>query len=404
MMNNSNNLLRIAFVHPDLGIGGAERLVVDAAVALQECGHHVDVFTSHCSPTHCFEEARDGTLNVSVWGDWIPRNVFGAFHLVFAVLRMLWVTLRLFFQHRHEYDVIVCDQVSYTIPLLRLTRAKILFYCHFPDKLLVKPGSWLKSLYRMPLDWIEEKTTACADLILTNSQFTSSIVRKHFPSLQHYNLQVLYPTTLVAPTEQGNGKDTLPVELEGDACFFLSLNRYEAKKSHHLAIEAFASLNKNNNKKRNVYLVIAGGYDERVEENMRVLRSLKQCAKDAGLSSKRVLFLQSISNAQKLQLMSHCLALVYTPTNEHFGIVPIEAMSLGRPVIAMNSGGPRETVVHQKTGFLVDQDNSLADSMQQLLDDEQFALKMGQAGQKRFAKQFAPAIFRDSLNKHILRL
>jgi alpha-1,3/alpha-1,6-mannosyltransferase len=50
----------IVFFHPDLGIGGAERLVVDAAVALQSRGHKVTVFTSHCDPRHCFDEARDG--------------------------------------------------------------------------------------------------------------------------------------------------------------------------------------------------------------------------------------------------------------------------------------------------------------------------------------------------------
>jgi len=48
------------FFHPDLGIGGAERLVVDAAVALQSRGHRVTIFTSHCDPRHCFDEARDG--------------------------------------------------------------------------------------------------------------------------------------------------------------------------------------------------------------------------------------------------------------------------------------------------------------------------------------------------------
>lgn len=50
----------IVFFHPDLGIGGAERLIVDAAVGLQELGHKVVIFTSHCDPRHCFEEARDG--------------------------------------------------------------------------------------------------------------------------------------------------------------------------------------------------------------------------------------------------------------------------------------------------------------------------------------------------------
>jgi alpha-1,3/alpha-1,6-mannosyltransferase len=48
------------FFHPDLGIGGAERLVIDAAVALQERGHKVTIFTSHCDKQHCFDEARDG--------------------------------------------------------------------------------------------------------------------------------------------------------------------------------------------------------------------------------------------------------------------------------------------------------------------------------------------------------
>lgn len=50
----------IVFFHPDLGIGGAERLIIDAAVGLQELGNKVTIFTSHCDRQHCFEEARDG--------------------------------------------------------------------------------------------------------------------------------------------------------------------------------------------------------------------------------------------------------------------------------------------------------------------------------------------------------
>lgn len=50
----------IVFVHPDLGIGGAERWVIDAAVGLQGRGHRVAVLTSWRDKGHCFEEARDG--------------------------------------------------------------------------------------------------------------------------------------------------------------------------------------------------------------------------------------------------------------------------------------------------------------------------------------------------------
>ncbi len=60
-LNERGKPRNVVFFHPDLGIGGAERLIIDAAVGLQELGHKVTIFTSHCDPQHCFDEARDGT-------------------------------------------------------------------------------------------------------------------------------------------------------------------------------------------------------------------------------------------------------------------------------------------------------------------------------------------------------
>ncbi|KAL9002777.1 MAG: hypothetical protein Q9188_004304, partial [Gyalolechia gomerana] len=68
----------IIFLHPDLGIGGAERLILDSALALQSHGHTITIFTSHRDPDHCFDEARNGTLDVRVRGDTIfPATMFG---------------------------------------------------------------------------------------------------------------------------------------------------------------------------------------------------------------------------------------------------------------------------------------------------------------------------------------
>jgi alpha-1,3/alpha-1,6-mannosyltransferase len=60
-----DNRQNIVFFHPDLGIGGAERLIIDAAVGLQNLGHKVIIYTSHCDPRHCFDEARDGELLIA---------------------------------------------------------------------------------------------------------------------------------------------------------------------------------------------------------------------------------------------------------------------------------------------------------------------------------------------------
>lgn len=66
----------------------------------------------------------------------------------------------------------------------------------------------------------------------------------------------------------------------------------------------------------------------------------------------QVAFVPSFTDAQRTQLLQACRAVLYTPANEHFGIVPLEAMAAGRPVVASDSGGPLETVVHEVTGFL----------------------------------------------------
>jgi glycosyltransferase involved in cell wall biosynthesis len=54
------------------------------------------------------------------------------------------------------------------------------------------------------------------------------------------------------------------------------------------------------------------------------------------------------------ELYSRAAALV-VPNVEEFGIVAVEAMAAGRPVVAVNAGGTQETVVHGETGLLVDE-------------------------------------------------
>lgn len=152
-------MVRIAFVHPDLGIGGAERLVVDAGLALKSRGHVVHFFTSHHDKSHCFEETRNGSLQVTAVGDWLPRHCFGYFYAFWAYVRMIYVSLYLVFFSSWRMDVVFCDQVSVCIPVLKLSKARIVFYCHFPDLLLTQRKSLLKRIYRAPLDWLEEVTT-----------------------------------------------------------------------------------------------------------------------------------------------------------------------------------------------------------------------------------------------------
>ena len=251
--------LRVAFVHPDLGIGGAERLVVDAALALKSRGHRVRLFTAHHDPRHCFKETADGTLDVTCRGDWLPRHICRKGYALWAYLRMIYIALYLVFFSKKTYDVIICDQISACIPILKWSGAKILFYCHFPDQLLTTRTSWLKTLYRWPIDSLEEWTTGKAHEVLVNSNFTAQVFRSTFRTLMYLQPTVLYPSLNFATFNQP------PAELENvipphTKTVFLSINRYERKKNLLLAIEAFARLVRQlgEGEKSSVHLIIAG--------------------------------------------------------------------------------------------------------------------------------------------------
>jgi len=390
----------VIFLHPDLGIGGAERLVVDAALALEAKNYNVHIVTAHHDKNHCFQETKNGDLKVTSVGDWLPRSFLGKFTAFWATIRMIWAALYVAFNFNP--DVIICDQVSNAIPLLRyFSKSKIIFYCHFPDQLLTQRKTFLKKLYRGVMDYIEEKTTGMANLILVNSEFTGGVFSDTFSSLRDRSPSVLYPSLNTSTFDQIVSSQK---KSNGNEFTFLSINRYERKKNIGLAINALNILQKMK-KYADIRLIIAGGYDHRVKENVEHYQELVDLAESLGISSK-VEFLKSPSDTKKVELLRNADCLIYTPSKEHFGIVPIEAMYNETPVIAVNDGGPLETVVEGETGFLrPPKPEDFAEAMQEIIDiGDDVKRTMGANGKKRVLQCFSFNAFSNNLDVFVKKV
>jgi len=114
--------------------------------------------------------------------------------------------------------------------------------------------------------------------------------------------------------------------------YYVCLSRLVKQKGIDLAVKTCTD--------NKLPLVVVGGGDESV--------NLKRMA------GSTVKFAGECKNKQKFKILSGAKALIYTSKEEDFGIVPVEALKMGIPVIALASGGVMESVVHKKNGVLFD--------------------------------------------------
>jgi alpha-1,3/alpha-1,6-mannosyltransferase len=379
--------VNVVFLHPDLGFGGAERLVVDAASHLVANGHRVVLLTARHDRARAFPATLDGSLDVRVRGGALPAQVLGRLRAPCAVARMAWLALGLR-GLRPRPDVVVCDLVAHAIPLARIAGdAPVVLYCHHPDRFLASAGGDLYRWYRAPIDRLEAFGTARATRVLVNSRYTATRFRDAFPGLAA-EPDVVHPGVDVLPCPDLGLDGTGPVTI-------LAMARFDPRKNLMLAIDALGALAARLSPAAfaPVRLVIAGGYASRLREQRDGVIDLERRAALLGLAD-HVSIVRSPSEDERLALLSVARCVVHTATDEHFGYVPVEAMAAGRPVVAARSGGPAETVIDGETGFLcAPTPEAFGEALARLVTDPECAARMGRTGRRRVAEEFSREAF-----------
>ncbi|KAG0157584.1 hypothetical protein PDIDSM_4769 [Penicillium digitatum] len=427
----------VTIVHPDLGIGGAERLIIDVALALQNRGHRVTIYTSHRDKAHCFDEARDGTLDVRVRGNTLfPAHVCGRLHILMAALRQLHLTVSLLGElgtrgtpetattntddEEDRDDIFIVDQLPACVPFLKSFGRPRQSRRIASSSTVTSRINYLRAEMREArfFAWRRDCwAMSASDRVVANSKFSRGVVRDVFGSDRLGDVEVVYPCVDM------DSAVTVPEKAEEDPLWggkkiLLSINRFERKKDMALAIRAYYGLGAE--KRKGTRLVIAGGYDNRVHENVHYHQELDELATSLGLKTATsktvlsalsipdnidVLFLLSVPTAFKDTLLAQSKLLLYTPINEHFGIVPVEAMRAGLPVLASNTGGPLETIVEGETGWL--RDAHADEEWTAVMDKALYGLSqedlqhMALAGKNRAQQEFSLTAMGDRLEEEI---
>ncbi len=167
------------------------------------------------------------------------------------------------------------------------------------------------------------------------------------------------------------------------------VGRLQRWKGVHVLLDAFAELRTSH--ERAHCLVVGGPHelepDYPAELNRQVASlGLGPAVTFAGLQANVAEWMQAMD------------VIVHASDGEPFGIVVIEAMALGKPVIAGSEGGPAEIITHGVDGLLVPYGDSvaLARALRRYLDDPQFARRVGVAARRR-ASDFSARQYAENL-------
>ena len=358
--------MRIALYHPWIYVkSGLERTILEIA---KRSRHEWDIHTSHYDPDGTYPELRAlgirETHRVSV------KRSYGA--VLGASARVARTRLDL---DGADALVVCCDGVGSFITL-RNSQVPIVNLCFTPLRAVYDAEYRRRHLARQGLRrWLAlllEKGYRVIDRYLWRRYrkvvCISETVRErvvHGRLRERDDMVVFYPgvdAATIAPSDRF------------EAFFFLP-GRIMWTKNIELGIDAFLGFRRATGLAYR--LVIAGMVDEKSKEYFARLRAM--AASDAAID-----FHIAPTDAEMRDYYARCSAVLFTSFNEDLGLTPMESMAHGKPVVAVNRGGPREVVEDQVTGFLVDADaDRFCDAMVRLTSDPERLRRMGRAGLER---------------------
>jgi glycosyltransferase involved in cell wall biosynthesis len=326
--------MRLALYHPWTYLrSGVERWMVEL---ITRSRHDWTVYTHHYEPDATYPELRALRV-VTLSPEVSVRRSLGPLLHVAATLGRARLPVD------GSRALLVSSEGLGDLLALR-SRVPVAAYCHTPLKILHDPAAaWIvqQSLpRRLAVGTIGPAFETVDRLAWRRYQHAFANSSETLARIQSARLRPSGPLEVLEPGVDASWWQG-PLVLDR-APVLLYAGRIMWQKNIELAIETVRLLGDD------VRLVIAGMVDEKSRGYLASLRS-----QAVGLP---ITFEIAPPDSRLRELYSTATALLFTPRNEDFGMVVLEAMAAGTPVLAVDAGGPRGTVEHGVTGWLLPPD------------------------------------------------
>lgn len=311
--------MRIALVHDYLReYGGAERVLEELHALYPEAPVYVAFF----------DQAALG-INAANFADWDIRESWITkipfYKKIFSPLRILAPQFFSSFD-MSEYDVIISSSNMYFAKAIKKrSDALHISYCHTPPRALYgysTQTNWKKnpvihlagSLINHYLRVVDYQVSQKVDYFIANSNEVKNRISKFY----RRDATVIYPPVNISSKSK--------VVSSKEDKYYLFVGRLAHTKHPELAVKAANQLH------IPLKVVGTGGMFDQLQN----------------IAGSSVELMGFISDQELAKVYQGAKAFIFPVEDEDFGIAPVEAMGYGLPVIAHNSGGPRETVKTQK--------------------------------------------------------
>jgi glycosyltransferase involved in cell wall biosynthesis len=285
-----------------------------------------------------------------------------------------------FFHHYWEklnldnYDLVISSSHSFCAHFVKV-KNKHLCYMYTTPRFLhdeFNEISWLQKpiidrIFRPYFNFLikkNKKKIHQIDILITDSINVQKRIKKYYEAKSI----VIYPPVKLA-------KNSI-LNINSQTKNYLFFSRLVKQKGIELVIKAF---NKN-------------------QKSLLVIGTSDQEKKWQKLANKNIKFLGFVPDKKLSKIFKSCKALIYASIEEDFGMIPVEAMSYGLPVIAYKDGGVKETIINKETGLFFNKYeenflNQTIEKFEKLNFDRRKCIKRAQKfSEKKFKNKFLKKI------------